>query len=168
MPIDMSMATKAPPARRATAGTRAPRQSIGDQRQQAMMGLFQGGQAILLFAKQYADAVAVGQHAEPISREVSVLASTDDRVAKAVDSLLVVGPYTALVMAVLPLALQLGVNHGLLPPGKVPGTTDPRVLSTQMESELKQAAADQLQAARLASEEADARLLSLNEQESAA
>lgn len=165
MAIDMSAATKAPPARSAGTRARTPRTTIGDQRQQAVMGIFQAGQAVCLFTKQYADAVAIGTHAEPIAREVSSLASTDDKVAKAVDSLLVVGPYTALVMAVLPLALQLGVNHGLLPPGKIPGTTDPRVLSSQMEAELTQQAADAMQQARLAQEEAELRMASVNGQE---
>ena len=163
MPIDMTLAAKAPPARGGTATrTRAPKASIADQREQAVLGLFQGGQALLLFSKQYADAVTVGHHAVPISHEVSVLAAADDTVAKAVDSLLVIGPYSALVMAVLPMALQLAVNHNLLPAGKVPGTTDPRVLSSQMEAELKQSAADLLQEARLAEQEADARLMALN------
>lgn len=167
MAIDMSAASKAPPVRSGASRTRAPRQSIGDQRQQAMMGLFQGGQAILLITKQFADAVTVGAHAENISREVSALASTDEKVAKAVDSLLVVGPYTALVMAVLPLALQIGVNHGLLPAGRVPGTTDPEVLKAQMTAELSQQAADAMQAARLAQEEAEARMAPVGGSEAA-
>lgn len=163
MPIDMSMASKAPPARGgATRTTRTPKASIGDQRESAMLGLFQGAQALCLFARQYPDAVAIGHHAPPIAHEVSVLAAADDNVAKAVDSLLVVGPYTALVMAVLPLALQLAVNHKILPAGKVPGTTDPRVLGASMEAELTQHAADMLQEANLAKQEADARLASLN------
>lgn len=167
MPIDMSGATKAPPARTGggSARARAPKQSIGDQREQAMLGLFQGGQAIALFTKQYADAAAIGAHAQPISHEVSALAATDDNVANAVDKLLVVGPYTALAMAVLPFAMQLAVNHGLLPAGKIPGTTDPKVLSARVEADLTQAAADQLQEARLAQEEAEIRMASLDGQE---
>lgn len=162
MPIDMSMATKAPPARTGSARARTPKASIGDQREQAMLGLFQGAQALCLFGKQYADAAAIGQHAQPISREVSALAATDDKVAKAVDSLLVVGPYTALVMAVLPLAMQLAVNHRVLPAGKVPGTIDPQVLSVQVEAEMTQQAADMMQEARLAQQEAEARMASVN------
>jgi hypothetical protein len=165
MPIDMSGAAKAPPARSGTAKTRTPRQSIGDQREQAMMGLFQGGQALCLLTRQYADAAAIGAHAQPISHEVSALAATDDKVAAAVDKLLVVGPYTALAMAVLPFAMQLAVNHKLLPAGKIPGTTDPNVLSARVEADLAQAAADQLQEARLAQEEAEFRMASLASQE---
>ncbi len=166
MAIDMSGAAKAPPARSSgTTRARAPRQSIGDQREQAMLGLFQGGQAVCLFTKQYADAAAIGAHAQPISHEVSALAATDEKVAAAVDKLLVVGPYTALAMAVIPLAMQLAVNHGLLPSGKVPGTTDPRVLSQRVEADLAQAAADQLQEARLAQEEAEARMAVLKDEE---
>jgi uncharacterized membrane-anchored protein len=130
-----------------------------------MLGLFQGGQAIALFTKQYADAAAIGAHAQPISHEVSALAATDDKVAKLVDSLLVVGPYTALAMAVLPFAMQLAVNHGFLPSGKIPGTTDPKVLSGRVEADLAQAAADQLQEARLAQEQAEARMAAMNGQE---
>jgi hypothetical protein len=160
--IDMSGASKAPPARGGTPRTRAPKASIGDQRQLAVLGLFQAGQAACIFTKQYADAAAIGANAENISGEVATLAAADDKVAKVVDSLLVVGPYSALVMAVLPLAMQLAVNHKILPAGKVPGTTDPNVLSKTIEAEMKQNAADMLQAARLAEQEADARLESLN------
>lgn len=161
MPIDMSMASKAPPARAGATRARAPKASIGDQREQAVLGLFQGGQAICLIMKQYADAAAIGQHAQPIAHEVSVLAATDDKVAKAVDSLLVIGPYSALVMAVLPLALQLGVNHKLLPAAKIPGTTDPNVLSMRVEAEMTQQAADMLQDARLAQEQAEQRMAAM-------
>jgi hypothetical protein len=160
--IDMRGASKAPPAKGGTPRTRTPRATIGDQRQQAVLGLFQAGQALCVFTKNYADAAAIGSHAENISSEVSTLAATDDKVAKVVDSLLIVGPYSALIMAVLPLAMQIAVNHNVLPAGKVPGTVDPRVLSTSIEAEMKQQTADMMQAARLAEQEADARLQSLN------
>lgn len=164
MPIDMSMVSKAPPARSggSKATARAPRATITDQREQAVQGLFQIAGTLCVFTHQYADAAAIGTHSPPISHEVAVLAAADDKVAKAVDSLLTVGPYSALVMAVLPLAMQLAVNHGILPADKIPGTTNPQVLSTKMEAEMSQQAASMLEEAKAAQRDAEERMMALN------
>jgi hypothetical protein len=141
---------------------------LTDQRAQAVQGLFQIAGTVCVFTKQYADAAAIGTYSQDIAQEVAVLAAADDKVAKAVDSLLTVGPYSALVMAALPLAMQLAVNHGLLPADKVPGTTNPKVLSAKMEAEMTATAASMMEEAQAAQRDAEERMMALNGSQTAA
>lgn len=62
-----------------------------------------------------ADAAAISLHAQPIVEAVNDLAQTNPQVARVLDSLTRVGPYGALLTAVVPLAIQLAVNHRVIP-----------------------------------------------------
>jgi hypothetical protein len=83
-------------------------------RQQGVLGLFQGIAMPLAFAAP-ADAAAIVIHAEPISHAAAEAAANDPRFAALLDRVLALGPYGALLGAVMPLALQLLANHGYVP-----------------------------------------------------
>lgn len=77
-----------------------------------------------LFFVAPADAAAVMLHTPPIAAALNHLAQQDPRVAAMLDKLLAVGPYGALLAAVMPLVLQILTNHGKIPAG-VLGTHTP-------------------------------------------
>lgn len=62
-----------------------------------------------------ADSEAIAQHAPAIADAIDQLATNDARVAKALDTIMRVGPYGALIAAVTPLALAILTNHGVIP-----------------------------------------------------
>jgi hypothetical protein len=68
-----------------------------------------------------ADAGAIGMHWPGIAHEAAVIADTDAKMASALDYLLEVGPYGNFIVAVLPLAAQIIVNHGLVKPEAMAG-----------------------------------------------
>lgn len=59
-----------------------------------------------------ADAHAIGKHAPVIAKALAEIADQDPRVAAVLERLAQVGPWGALVGALVPLALQLAANHG--------------------------------------------------------
>jgi hypothetical protein len=141
MPITM---TQAPPPRSARAAqpVTSSRQAKRDGRAEAVNGLFQLAQFGCVMTGQYADAAAVGIHGEKISGEVVKLANQNERIAKAVDYLNEVGPYAGLITAVMPFVLQILANHKRIPADKVPGVSDPEVLTIQMQAGLAKQAAE--------------------------
>jgi len=117
-------------------------------RTEAINGLGQLAQVPLIAFKQYADAAVIGKYWGNVSQELATLAESDPVIAKVVDPLLNVGPYAGLVVAVLPMVVQVLVNHGITAPGAM-GTVPKNALAAQMEAELAQVelAAMQAQAA---------------------
>jgi hypothetical protein len=113
---------------------------MADARYQGINSLFQITAIGLLARKQYADAGAIRNHGPGISREIVILADSDDRVATFVDYLTTAGPYTGLMMAVLPLVLQIAANHGRIDADKtmMPGIVPP----AELEREVKQSITD--------------------------
>jgi hypothetical protein len=69
---------------------------------------------ILLILNQYADAGAVAVHAPNIARELANVAEDHEKIGDAIDKIIAVGPYAGLFMAVMPLGMQLAVNHGVI------------------------------------------------------
>lgn len=116
-------------------------------RQEALEGFGQLAQVPLIATKQYADAAAIGMYWPNISKELAVLAEQQPVIANFIDPLIQVGPYTGLVTAVLPLVLQVMVNHGVSQPG-VMGTVPKNALSAQMEASLAQVELAAMQAQR--------------------
>ena len=112
-------------------------------RAEAVMSLGQLGQVPLIALKQYADAGAISLHWPKISEEIATLAETQPAIANLIDPLLQVGPYAALVTAVLPFILQIGVNHNRIQPGAM-GTVPGSSLSAQIETAIAQAEAEAL------------------------
>jgi hypothetical protein len=64
-----------------------------------------------------ADAAAIVMHSNDVSNAVADLAVNDSRIARILDKLLEIGPYGALITAVMPLAAQILANHGIIKGG---------------------------------------------------
>lgn len=92
-----------------------------------------------------ADAVAIQTHLPPLAEAVGDLANERPEVAAMLDRLLTAGPYTALVSALVPLALQLATNHGVLRPG-ILGTQSPEELRATMQPPTPEQVAEWAQA----------------------
>jgi hypothetical protein len=117
---------------------------------------------------QVADAGACAQHGENISNEVAALAETNEPIAKAVDFITGVGPYAALIAAVLPFGLQILLNHGRIPNAPILaqfGVVPPQLMQQRaaLEAEAQQAAmmqqfAEQQEAAQRKQREAQERM----------
>lgn len=67
-----------------------------------------------------ADALAIQTHTPAIAKATADLAEQDARVAALLEKLAHVGPYGALIGALAPLIIQIGVNHNAVPAGVVP------------------------------------------------
>lgn len=81
---------------------------------EGVSGLFQIPAAVLTLVDPV-DGFCVAQHTPSIATAVADLAVERPEVAAALDRVLAVGPYGALLGAVLPLFFQLGHNHGMIP-----------------------------------------------------
>lgn len=117
--------------------------SVKEARESAVVGLGQLAQVPLLATKQYADAGAVGLYWPAIAHEVAELADTQEAIANLIDPLMKVGPYTALVAAVLPFFMQIAVNHGRVAPGSM-GTVPASSLEAQIKTSMAQAELESL------------------------
>lgn len=136
-------AAKAPPRKRAA---NAPRQmqvvtqekSVTEQRAEGLIQLSGIGQALCVMVGNYADAAAIGRFFPPIAVESAKLADDYDIVARPIDLLIQAGPFTAILAAGLPFALQIMANHGRLDASKLAGqgVVPPEVLEAQMRAEM--------------------------------
>lgn len=124
------------------------------KRADALNGFGQLAQVPLLALKQYADAGAVSLYWPNVAGEIAKLAETQDQIAKLVDPLIQIGPYTGLITAILPFALQIAVNHGRVTPGAM-GTVPKDSLAAQVEANLANVELQALQA-QLEAEKASA------------
>jgi hypothetical protein len=70
-----------------------------------------------VFPASPADACAIIVHTPSLSESIADLAQQDSRVAAILDKLLEIGPYGALLSAVMPLVVQILANHGIIKPG---------------------------------------------------
>lgn len=158
MPISAAPAQPpAPKARNTPAGRPRPAPSadvILRGRAEAVYGIFQLGSAVCLMTKQMADAAALTEHGENVSLECAKLAETDERFANVIDKLTSVGPYAGLLTAVMPLAMQLAVNHKRIEAG-VMGTVSPDALAAKVKADMASKQADFLREAREAQERAE-------------
>lgn len=167
MALNLSSNPTPPPAskpRTSNAKSSASSQRQVEQRVQARAdavgGVFQLAGMGLFMTGQLADAQAVTEHGPNISAETAKLAESNDQIAAFIDKLAAVGPYTGLVMAVLPLALQLFANHR---PDVAPALTGFGVKSPeQLQAQAQLQAVRQAKEARKAQEEAAHALAELN------
>lgn len=160
--INMSQAVKAPPRK---SGTRsAPKAAVKvdartnvERRSEGLKDLGQLGQGGLLMARQWADAATVGKYWPPVADELAKLADQYEYIAKPVDVLIQVGPFSALVLAAMPLVLQLMTNHGALDPAGLAGygIVPPQVLEAQMKAEVARMQAEAFREQQAALREAE-------------
>jgi hypothetical protein len=83
------------------------------------------------------DAATIHVHAAPLADAMQETAEQVPQFAAVLDKILTVGPYGALLAAVMPLAVQVMANHGVLPPevSKAMGAQSPEELMAQMQPE---------------------------------
>jgi hypothetical protein len=122
-----------PPAAKKTTRTFSSPKSKNAERLEGLQGWGQLGQAGLIAFRRYADAGAVGMHVPGIAAEIANLADTNENIASGIDSLIAAGPYTALIMATLPLVVQLGVNWGFVSPGAM-GSVSRETVAARVEA----------------------------------
>ena len=105
--------TAAAPAKKTAAAPRGRKPKKPDYTE-GINGLFQLVSVPLAFTAP-ADAYAVAAHGPNISKAVNDLAQERPEVAAVLDKVLKVGPYGALLGAVIPLAVQIMHNHNVIP-----------------------------------------------------
>jgi hypothetical protein len=93
--------------------------------------------------RQYADVGTLAAHWPGVAAEIAKLADSQPQIAKLIDPLIQVGPYTGLIAALLPFVMQVGVNHKLLAPGAM-GTLPAATISAQVEGALARQELDAL------------------------
>jgi hypothetical protein len=144
-----------PPKRDTPAAKVEVPQTIKEQRAEAVDGIFQLVGLGCIIVGQYADAGAISVHSPPISIEVAEMADKNEGVAKAVDSLLQIGPYAGLVAVVMPLVLQLLANHRIVSADKLANVNvvKPEILEAQVKTQMAKQAMEALQAQAFAEEE---------------
>lgn len=104
-------------------------------------GLMQIASAGLAMANPV-DGFCVAQHTPPIASAVADLAVDRPEVAAALDKVLAVGPYGALIGAVLPLVVQIAHNHNRVPEemAKALGATPKPLIEAHLKSQAEQMA----------------------------
>jgi hypothetical protein len=124
MPI---MQRTAPP-RKASPATRtqktAPAATAGlkvEARANDVDGIFKTISSIMVLRGMLADAGAINLHSRNISIEIARLAESNEQVARMLDSLTAAGPYSGVLIACLPLILQIAANHDKIDINKAAG-----------------------------------------------
>jgi hypothetical protein len=116
--------------RAAAPGMRAPtmpKKAPAQDYRPAILGLAQIPQLALGLAAKFAkrdelrtalvlDGMTVGIHAPNIAEAVNTTAQTDEKLARILDKLSTVGPYSLVVAAVLTPVAQVLANHGVMAP----------------------------------------------------
>jgi hypothetical protein len=145
-----------PPRRNTQPSAITAAKGIHAERIDAVDGIFQLAGMGFVMAGQFADAGAIDMHGHGVSVEVAELAAKNESIAKVTDSLLQIGPYAGLVVAVMPMVMQLLVNHKVIPAEKMPassGIVQPSVLEAQVKTAMAQQALEAMRLQREAEEE---------------
>lgn len=113
---------------------------LAQKRKNDMDGFLQIGVALCVFAKQYPDAGAIALHGGQLTAALARRADQEERLGKILDYLGVIGPYSEILSAALPLMLQLAANHGRVPAEAVAqfGVVPPKMLETRVKLEIAQ------------------------------
>ena len=165
MPIDMSAATVRAPQRKVTGSKPTPSpvkladfKTPTEKRSEGLNGIGQLAQGLCLMFGQYADAATFGMHWSPVATELANVAETNETIAKPIDLLIEIGPYGALLEAVMPFAMQILANHRLIKPEMLLGSNivPPEVLEAQMKTKIMQMQAQAMRDQQIAMAEAQA------------
>jgi hypothetical protein len=92
-------------------------------------------QVPLIATRQYADVATIDKHWGSVSEELAKLADAQPAFGNVIDNMTKAGPYAGLIVAVLPMVLQIGVNHGRVQPGML-GTVPKNLLAAQVEADM--------------------------------
>jgi hypothetical protein len=122
MPIDKTAAPTPPPARKPTQ-TASQTKAVAkievenaERRKRSVDGVNSIASAIqmgLLATKQTADAGAINRHGPSVSNAIVDYAEGNDKFGASLDRLSDVSPLAGIMMACVPLVLQVAVNHNL-------------------------------------------------------
>lgn len=115
-PPDDKKRTGTPGNRTANQAKTVGASAVTEAREDGLLGIAQIGTALLILTKNYADAGAVDMHGQPIAHEVALMAEDNEKLGNIVDRLCAMGPYAGLLTAVMPLAMQILVNHDRINP----------------------------------------------------
>jgi hypothetical protein len=154
--VETGKATAPPPKKDTRPRAPIAVKGITAERTDAIDGVFQLAGMGLVMAGQYADAGAIDMHGHGVSLELAELAGKNEGIAKAVDSLLQVGPYAGLVVAMMPLVMQVLANHKVIAADKMPpssGVVKPESLEAQVKAAMAKQALEALHAQKEAEEE---------------
>lgn len=153
-----------PPARPANAPRRnsaASRQAVSaanktrDSRAETLGGFVQLASLGLSMIGMKKDAGALDVHSPGIIPEVVKLADDNEKIAAWIDNANKIGPYGALTMAILPLALQIATNHNMVKAAGTMGVVAPELLETMVNTKQMKAAAEHAQMQKDLQEEAN-------------
>jgi hypothetical protein len=114
-----------------------PSQNAG--RKAGLLGYMQIAQVTCIMTGNLADAETITIHGGNVCGEIANVADSDERIAGYVDLLCAGGPYTALLTACLPMALQILANHRRIPHQNIPGLVDPIVLAGRYKAKMDDA-----------------------------
>jgi hypothetical protein len=160
MALDLTGAVQAPPRSTRGASQTAKRESVKVSgklaaRHEAATGIAQLVGFGCIVTRQYADAGAIGMHSPPIIDELVALSDKNEKIGKALDYLTEAGPYAGLIVAVMPLALQIMANHGLVKAELISGAgvVPPVALESQVRADMARQAAEALKAQQTAEAE---------------
>jgi hypothetical protein len=109
--VPVTVSAPPPASKKATASTANTMTRKARERAEGLAGIGQLLTAGLLFARQPADAIAVSKFWPPIAEEAARLADDNPKAGEFLDQLTAVGPYAGIIGAVMPLAMQILVNH---------------------------------------------------------
>jgi hypothetical protein len=155
MPVDATRKPASPARKTAPAAKPAPLPP--PSRETGLTGYLQAGSLICVMKGWYADAGALSVHGPAFIHELSAMAGTDEKIANIVDYLVAAGPYTKLLAAVMPLILQIGVNHGRIPADAAGsgGIVPPETLEARVKADIARMQAEAIREAREAQAELD-------------
>jgi hypothetical protein len=148
-----------PPPREGTKPRAVAPEKRASAKQKAREEAANGVGQILAFgcmvAGQLADAGAIGLHWPNLAHEAAAVAETDEKMGKALDYLLEVGPYGNLIVVTLPLVGQFLANHKIVKAEALAGAgvVHPEALEADVKAEMARRAMAAIQQQREAEQE---------------
>lgn len=159
--------TPPPPVKRA-AKPKPPAEPSAKQkeRETAVNGILQTASLACVMTGNVADSGALSMHGPKVAHELARVAEDNEPIGNALDYLNKVGPYTGLIVAMMPLVLQLAVNHGMGNAGMLGnmGVVAPAVLESKVKADMMRMAAEQAREQREAEAQIAADLAELQAQ----
>jgi hypothetical protein len=107
------------------------------ERAEGLEGWFSIAQVACIAKGWNADAGAIGIHGKKLAAETARVADGVEPIGKVLDMLSMTGPYAALMTAALPFAVQIAMNHKIIPETlALEGTQPPKALEAQVKAQI--------------------------------
>jgi hypothetical protein len=125
------------------------------KRIEGVQGIWQLMQLPLIMTGNLADAAAITEHSPKITPEVVNVCEDNEKLTDKLDKAIALGPYAALVGVVIPFAMQIMTNHGIMRPemGAGYGVVSPEALAAKQKAAMLRQASEALAMQRDAEEE---------------